>query len=675
MIKKVSTSIIFSVLSHAVLFAQVKTDVDSLDIENWSLQEILDFRIYSVTKQEEKLAEVPLSAYKLTHEEINRWGTRYLFETMGRVSGYSFYNTDYYGQHGFMVRGLQSIWRYGYSIELMPIQDYGHTLFPHEFFSSVEAARGPSGLAWGSSANAGLMNLNIRDDLNGPELVGSYGNYNQFSLSALYGRKFEDDKGGMFFGVNEKGQNPETVEDAFNQPGNNWKVNGLLPSYSFIGKVEYEGFKAIVYMEKNDHVSPQLWFEDAYDRRPDGQWRPNQFAQLWKDIADSTGADPHDQLDVWSYRLEYTLPLKGDNIDVSLYHNHYEKTWYMNAVGIDGQSTRDVGFNANARALDNKLNISFGSDLYGLAKNQLYSINDQFAIRRGVDWFGKTSAPTNIRYHNSFVQLDYNILPELRVIGGTRFDFQDDGMFQDWMVFYRGGLIYMRNENLVFKYFYNNAPRRPQANERGHTSPDEEILSAHEVAVIGNLGEVFNFNVNLYYQQLENQITRDNSSFNDFINTGGMKTLGIEWGIKSRPINKLLLYWNGSTMRSKINAGQLAINPGNSEGRPLFVPSFNSFLGAEYQILDLLRTNMAWRAVYGIPYHDQQHEEQIASANFFDLTMTSRKFWKKLEVSFVALNLFNNTKPLPAYGEHAKNQPGTIAPEGLRYYLKTRYTF
>ena len=43
-----------------------------------------------------------------------------------------------------------------------------------------EVITGPAGLAWGSGANAGLVNNNIRSDLNGAEIVTSYGNYNQY---------------------------------------------------------------------------------------------------------------------------------------------------------------------------------------------------------------------------------------------------------------------------------------------------------------------------------------------------------------------------------------------------------------------------------------------------------------------------------------------------------------
>jgi len=44
------------------------------------------------------------------------------------------------------------------------------------FIKNVEAARGPAGLTWGGSAQAGMVNLNIRDDLNGGLASAEIGN-------------------------------------------------------------------------------------------------------------------------------------------------------------------------------------------------------------------------------------------------------------------------------------------------------------------------------------------------------------------------------------------------------------------------------------------------------------------------------------------------------------------
>ncbi len=643
------------------------------DIEFLSLEELVELMnqpIYGISKQEEKLSEAPMSVYQISKEEINRWGVRYLGETLGRVPGYTFYNTDYYGQYGIMARGWQSVWRYGYSIELMPIVDFGHSTFPSEFFGNMEAVRGPAGLAWGSSANAGLINTNLRTDLEGAELVAQYGNYNQHSISAMYGHTFKDNEGELFIGFNQKGQDYELQKDPFGT-GSDWKINGVRPSYSFVSKVKYKNFKALVYADHNDHSAPQLWFG------ADG-WTNEDKNQFYQELQDVTGVEPHDQLNVLCYRMEYQLPINNDKVNISLYHNFYNRIWYFESIASLGDQKRDVGFNANFLLLKDKLNLSMGGDFFGQFRNNMYSNNHKFALDNGIDWFGTTYHESDVTYHNIFAQATYSLTDKLKLIGGARLDYQDDGVNSDVIVFYRGGAIYNLNENNVIKYFFNEAPRRPQANERSNPLPDSEALSAHEIALVGNLSGKLSYNVTLYRQELKNQITRvEGVGLNYFSNTGGLKVQGVEWGLNGKLTNDLLLYWNGSALDTEVMIGSSDSEKHNDANEPLFVPKFNSFIGAEYNVLNKFKVNMALRTISGIPYSTTPYDNPTykeASTSFVDLTIRSKKFWEKLEVSLSALNLLDNTDGVPAYGEHAGNTYGTVQPEGMRFYVKTRFT-
>ena len=86
-----------------------------------------------------------MSVYVVQKDELNRWGVRNLYEIFQRVPGFSFYNTDYYGQYGPIGRGMQSIWRYGVSIELMNIVDFGHLVISPHWFKNIESPAAPQG--------------------------------------------------------------------------------------------------------------------------------------------------------------------------------------------------------------------------------------------------------------------------------------------------------------------------------------------------------------------------------------------------------------------------------------------------------------------------------------------------------------------------------------------------
>jgi outer membrane receptor protein involved in Fe transport len=682
-------SILFSLfLSVSAIAQEADTSAifhkDSLSLFSMSIEELLNVKVNSVSKQEENLAEAPMSVSKINKDELNRWGVRNLYETLQRIPGYTFYNTDYYGQYGVISRGCQSIWRFGYSVELMPVVDFGHMNFAPQFFKSVEVARGPGGLAWGSNALAGLINGNLRDDLEGVEAVASYGNQNYYNLTAMAGQKFKtgNEEDGFFIGFDIKGMDYASQQNAFGIPGNEYKMNGLNPSQNMIAKIKYKWLKTIVQYDHSDHVAPYLWFGEPYQYdSTTNQWNKTLIGTLFDSIKAKTGQPAHDQLLYYATRNEIHLPLNSDHFDIFIYHNYFKRSWFLDPVATLGDSRHDLGFGFNYNSKNQKFNISAGGDLWGRSKLQMHYYTSTFAQDYGIDWFANTLAPINVDYRNIFTQLSYRFLEKFKLTLGARVDYQKNARKEFVYTGPRIGLVYASNEYLTFKYLYNSAPRRPQSNELFGNTPNPETLSAHEISAFLSKSK-FSANITLFYQQLKNQITRaTNTNLNAFVNTGGLRTQGIEWAINFLPAKKWLIYFNGSAYEAKVIKGYVDDNGvtkevserHNSKSQPLFVPLYTGFLGTEYNIANILKVNVAWRSIYKIPYIELDNiTEGYKYANFFDMTLTSKRFWSKLEVSFIALNIFNSQNQLPAYGEHAGNRNGTIAPEGNRFYLRTR---
>ena len=246
----------------------------------------------------------------------------------------------------------------------------------------------------------------------------------------------------------------------------------------------------------------------------------------------------------------------------------------------------------------------------------------------------------------------------------------------------RAGLIYKVSDTLALKYLYNSTKRRPQANEITGSVVSPELLEAHELIGMLDISSKLKLDVTLFTQKLQDEITRANDPLllNAFYNTGGITTKGIEWAFKYLSNEKLLIYWNGSYLDAKVNKkvinGVTLAEAHNSDDEPLFVPEFTSFLGAELMISQLLRVNCALRTITEIPYLTETGEEDYASVNFVDLTVRTKKFFNnRLEADLVVLNMFDNDNRVPAFGEHAGNTNGTLAPEGRKYYLKAIVNF
>jgi len=649
-----------------------------------SLADLMNIEVEGVSKYKEKLSEAPMTVYSLSSEEMNRWGVRYLFEALQRTPGFSFYNTDYYGQYGVMARGWQSVWRYGFSIELMPMVDFGHHTFPSAFYKSVEIARGPAGLAWGSNANAGLLNIQLRDDLNGFETVAEVGNEGRQNYSLMVGRQIDKANGdGVFFGLNSMEQGTDVQQNTFGVPGQTYKTNGWQPSYAAVAKMKYKDIKVLFYHEQGLHVQPDMHWAPNYVQDSTGNWVKTPDRIAWDSIAKLNGHEPFDQMEMNTYRVEYKVPLRIRELDLTLYNNFYKRLWQEEGIADFGDRKRDIGFNLNFRMLDDRLITNIGGDLYSDFQMNSVAVNHPLPVELSegsLNWWGSVSKPTTEVSHNLFGQVSYRVMPQLLAILGARVDYNEDAK-GDKATFTgpRVGLVYSPLENLTAKYTYNRAPRSPISNEALTGTAGPEVLDAHELSVFWSLSDKVNANVTVYRQALTDQITRNPNTFNDFTNTGGLTNTGMEWALKGHPVKSVLVYANGSYCSPEIQSGDVPTTEPHTSGmRPLFVPSLSNTLGAEYSFGDLANLNVDWRTVQDIPYHDLNGNDRYLGVDFMDLTLRVKplKLMRNapvdLELAGVALNALDNRGPVPAYGEHAKNQNGTMEPESRRWYLKAK---
>jgi outer membrane receptor protein involved in Fe transport len=667
------------------------------ELAQLSLADLLAIRVpevSGVSKMREDARQVPMSVYTITREELNRWGTRGILETLQRTPGYSYYNIDQYGQYGALSRGLYSAWRFGQSLELMPFKDHGHTVFAPRMFQSVEVARGPSGLTWGRDASAGLINYNLRDDLEGGEATIELGDHNRRATEVMYGAKLGNNDN-FFVGFHYEEQGFDTQKDAPFQSSPIWRSNGIDPSYILAGRVKYKALKALFYYESVAHPVPHIWFTD-----PQGM----------EDALAARGFPyPVDRMPNLGWRLELHVPTEAitkkfsflKTLDPYVYFNGASSEWWVDDVVGVRSNKYDLGLQLNGALFEgNRVRFSIGGDFWGRFTDTDEAMNTKWADDTlGINWFD-TQYHTNKTYtRNIFAQVSVALIDHVSIVAGGRIDYiRDDvnngqlGPANSWtstsqtlLNATRLGLIYTPHDSITLKYMFNTTKRPPAFNEKfGNPSLRPELTSAHELIAMYRLGRKIQADVTIAYQSLSRIINRaEGINFNTFENVGDATTWAIEWNFKYRVLRPLLLYWNGSWNRARAVRGEVTVDgvttsvspPADAQQRLRFAPELTSFVGAEYVIAKTVNINADLRSITGIPYATLAGADAMADAYFVDVTASTKKLWNTVSFGISALNILNGQPNLPAFGEHAGNVNGTLKPEGRRVFGRMTASF
>lgn len=615
-----------------------------------------------------------MSIYIVEQQDLKNWGVNHLYEVFQRVPGYTFYNTDYYGQYGVIGRGAQSIWRYGLSIELMPWVDFGHWEFTPNFIKNMEIARGPGGgVTWGSSAEAGLVNINIRDDLEGLEVVAQSGNYSRSALDIMYGGKFNDTSDdGYFIGYHVESQDPIVQNDVrsnYNPDtdlSNEYKLNGIKESYTVLSKIKRKNFKFISVINQAAHVAPALWFSS------------NQAAE--NTIDSHLGDNWGDGVNSYIYRMEYDVPLSNIG-KFTLYRNYYRKQWRVPNLATDGFQQESWGLLSELEFFDNKVSINAGTEINGTVRRLFPSITSAWGSEIGVDWFENSKGPATDKFSNIFMQVKYRINESISASIAGRYDNvkYDNGESVSLKTGPRIGLYYNLSNVTTLKYLYSDNKRAPAINEILSSAPSPERLYAHEL-ILSHYGNSSIYNLTLFSQKLEDQITRVNDgSFNEFLNTGGLSIGGIEWDYKHLIARNYNILANGSYHVNDVQKKKFdndgdgkyveISEPHNDDNQALFVPETTIFLGQEYRPFDDISWFTGLRSIIDIPYRSENGEYKKASGHFIDTTITCENIFADYSISASILNLLDSRPEMPAYGEHIGNRDGTIEPEAMKYYV------
>ncbi len=185
----------WSLLAAILAGAAGEPTAERSDIDQFSLEELLNPTVASATLSSQSLDTAPSVLSVVTHEELRALGLRTLRDVLMRITGATVLDTQL-GEQRLALRGVASPPNLLVTLDGEPLNDlYDGSApldLPTENLERVEVIRGPGSALYGSNAFAGVVSLYSRTT---EELAGGVGGELSFDHSVGRGVRLHGSAG------------------------------------------------------------------------------------------------------------------------------------------------------------------------------------------------------------------------------------------------------------------------------------------------------------------------------------------------------------------------------------------------------------------------------------------------------------------------------------------------
>ena len=499
-----------------------------------SLEDLLNIKINTAAKYDQKVDEAPASVTIVTHDEIERYGYQTLTELLNSVTG--FYtrndrNYDYIGVRGFgrpsdydnrillMINGHiinEAVYGAGF---------YGTDLgLDLNIVERVEIVRGPGSALYGTGALFAVVNVITRngkviDGFNTNLEIGSYGRKH---AAANYGKQLSDDIEFVVSALWGDIEGDDLYYEEYDDSTTNYGVAENLDWDKFYGlfsTLEYKDF------------SFQAFFSSRRKGIPTGAWEME---------FNNDGAETLDEFYHFEAKYEKSLGIDKNIVLRGFYDDYtYEGIYpYLDSL------------NESYLEYDGNQGSGVGGELqfiWDIVENNRFTagteIRDNFTAdyRYWTDdevYFDDNYPFTLISF---YLQDYYQIYKNLSLNVGARYD---DYSTSENAVTPRASLVYNPFKSTTLKLLYSEAFRAPNVYEKyyedefmyiGNTALKPEKIKAIEFVCEQRLSKevfaslsVFDFTMNNLIDQVESD------TLLQFQNIDRAKGTGFELELNSR---------------------------------------------------------------------------------------------------------------------------------------------
>jgi iron complex outermembrane receptor protein len=615
------------------------------DFTKFSLEELKNVEIISVSKKLEKVSEVPAAVFVITQEDIRRSGATSIPEALRLAPGVHVARitaTDW----AVNIRGLND----EFANNLLVLID-GRSVYSHLFsgvfwdvqdtvmedIDRIEVIRGPGAAVWGANAVNGVINIITKNakKTQGTEAVILGGSEEQ-SASVRYGSQYKNHTNYRLYGKFFNRGEMSGVVDALE---NDYIANS---SEDVLKSKEWRSGRAGFRM---DAAPGQGLPEDADNTYTlQGEFYRNRYDKELKTYDEQAKTSRTETSEAGGGHLlarwQHKISTESDTA-LQCYYNQDEKDY---DPGSGRVNTADVDFQHHF-ALFNSNDVIWGLEYK--------YITDEFANPRYFRLGSVRLDPKNKDQHfiSTFVQDDFTITPErLTLTVGSKFEqnqmtgleiqpsirmrYTPNAIHAFWAAISRAIRVPSRKEfdGTEYKQFESSNDDSVTGSIEGNDQLTSEKLIAYELGHSWQPNNQVWFNTAIFYNDYNDligvkQIPSASNYHFIYENNKNGRTYGLEIASDWQMIDTVLLNFSYTYLHNDINQSQWL----SDRGAPRNMLSIRS----AWDVTSKLDVDLWLRYVDSVP------EKKVSNYTTLDARLAYR-MTDQLELALVGQNLFED---------------------------------
>ena len=602
------------------------------DLTKIPIEELANVEVYAASRFVQKTSDAPASITIVTAEQIRTFGYRTLADLMANVR--DFYVMD---DRNYVYVGVRGFARPGdYNTRLLVLID-GHRIndpvydqagfdrqlpVDMDLIDRVEIVRGPTSSLYGTNAMMAVVNVITKRGaaLNGVQTSGELGALGEYASRISFGRKLKNgtdlllsvsatniagerniyfpeyDASKTNYGIAQGLDGERSRKAYFSIARGPLLVRGAYGTRTRLVPTASYGSEFNV---RESTVDTKGYLDAALDRRV-GQW------------------DVHGHAAVDNYVYDGVYPRSVTYLD---YGRARWWTW-------DGMATRTIL----------RHRVQFGSEFRYAARRAQFAVpNDipNLPLPHPLVWGG-------------FVQDEITLTQRLKTVVGVRYDDAGDAHNANP----RFAVVFKPRSSTALKFLASSAFRAPNAYEIADNPAQvflptllAEKMTAFEIIAEQYIGAETRLAISGFRNCIDGLITQRGTTINlGFVNATDTDTNGASIEAERRFRNGIYLRGAWTVQRTLNPATNyvLSNSPVQVAKAAAIVPLFRRHLDA----------GITMQATSGV---ENPRGVQVPPYVTTDITLTSAKLWRQVDMSASVYNVFNERIMVPAAEEHVQD--------------------